>query len=66
MTMTRDEYKRRQDRAKARLEHYGQYDRARAWLPQNPPPKTWQGTPLEWAIAEMPVNVLTWAKSLFK
>jgi hypothetical protein len=63
--MTRDEYKQRQDRAKRRLEQHGQYDRARAWLPRNPPPPTWTGTPLEWAIEEMPVNLLTWAKSLF-
>lgn len=28
--------------------------KAEKWLVGNPPPKDWQGTPLEWAYTEMP------------
>lgn len=29
----------------------------RSWLDKNPPPKEWQGTPVEYAHCEMPVPV---------
>ena len=28
-------------------------ERAEKWLKTNPPPKTWKGTPMEWAFCEM-------------
>jgi hypothetical protein len=31
----------------------------RQWIRDNPPPASWQGTPIEWAYTEMPFGIVT-------
>jgi hypothetical protein len=53
-------YNRRQKKACERLRKAGILEKARRWLRKNRPPKSWKGTPLEWAEEEMPVLVSGW------
>jgi len=52
--MTDDEYNARQENAKAVLLDAGEYRHAVEWLREVGVPGDWQGTPLEYAIEEMP------------
>lgn len=56
--MTDAEHKRRDNEARDALRDIGELPRARQWLKKNPPPRSWKGTPFEYALEEMPVGVI--------
>lgn len=54
--MTDSEYVRRQEEACAELRRLGLLRKARTWIRKNRPPESWTGTPMEYALEEMPVG----------
>ncbi len=52
--MKNSEYFRREKEATAELQRLGILRKAEWWIQRNPPPKSWTGTPLEYALEEMP------------
>lgn len=59
--MTGEEYNRRQSEAKQELRRRNLLRPAQNWISKNMPPDDFKGTPLEWALLEMPTSAfLRW------